>query len=467
MNILIINIALRKESAVKIIPVGLGYIVTAIKRAGYSFDILDIDAYRFSDNEVENYVKKKKYDVICMGCLVTGYATIQSLSKMIREHHPHSTIIAGNSVATSIPEMLLRKTEVNIAVMGEGDITIVDLLDAIEKDRPLEEVKGICYIDNGRFIHTSIRPYIKDISSLPSIDYSLWDMDIYLASSQHAFKFPTPVPKEEIRAMPLNTARGCIGKCSFCYHVFKDLPYRYRNPYSTLREIKELIENYSINHIVFWDELSFFSKKQITEFTQKIKEEGIHFYWTGICRADLFNNDEDIEIILQMKETGCLSMGYSLESADSSILKSMNKKITLEGFRKQSELFQKAKIATGTSLVLGFPQETPDTIRKTIDCCIETRMYPSVGYLLPQPGSKVYEYAKENGYIGDEEQYISSMGDRQDLKINMTKMSDQLFETEVKSALLRCNEALNIGLREEELIKTGHRHHIKKDKALK
>jgi len=109
---------------------------------------------------------------------------------------------------------------------------------------------------------------------------------------------------------------------------------------------------------------------------------------------------------------------------------------------------------TVTSLVLGYPQETPETIRKTFDCCIENRIYPSAGYLLPQPGSGMYDYAVENGFIEDEEEYLLKMGDRQDLRLNMTRMSDEDIEMEVLEGLKRCNEALNIGLDDDQLIKT-------------
>jgi anaerobic magnesium-protoporphyrin IX monomethyl ester cyclase len=128
MNILLINVSMRPESPLKLFPVGLGYIATAIKNAGYKFDLIDIDAHRYTDSQVEKMIQKEKYDVVCMGCIVTGYKIIKELSKVVKKHLPNSIIIAGNSVATSIPETLLRKTMVDIAVMGEGDITIVELL---------------------------------------------------------------------------------------------------------------------------------------------------------------------------------------------------------------------------------------------------------------------------------------------------------------------------------------------------
>lgn len=462
MNILVINISLRPASPLKLFPIGLGYITTAMKNAGFVFDLLDIDAHRHSDEEVEQFIRSKKYDVVCMGCIVTGYKIVKALAAVVKEHHPHATIIVGNSVATSIVDTLLTRTKVDIAVVGEGDETIVDLLKAISSSGSLENIPGICFMKNGQIMRTPPRPLIQDISSLPFIDFSLFDVDIYIESSKNAVSEPLAIPREEIRALPVNTARGCVANCSFCYHVFKSVPYRYRTPESIVAEIKHLINIYKLNYILMWDELTFFSKKQALAFVEKIIEEDLHFYWVGSCRATLFNDEEDLLIMDKMKKAGCVGMGYSLESAEPSILKAMNKHITVEQFSKQTQLFHRAGISTVTSLVFGYPQETPETIKKTFDCCIQNRIYPSAGYLLPQPGSAMYDYARQNGFIGDEEEYLLKMGDRQDLRLNMTKMTDNELETYVFEGLKRCNDELEVGLQYEELIKTMYYRSPKK-----
>lgn len=456
MNILVINIAMRPDSPKKLFPIGLGYITTAIKNAGFVFDLIDIDAHRYSEQEVEHLIQKKKYDAVCMGCMVTGYKKVKTLSSVIKEHHPNAVIIVGNSVATSIVDTLLTRTKVDIAVMGEGDETIVDLLTAINDSRPIEEVQGICFMKDGKVFRTQNRSLIKDVSSLPFIDFSIFDIDIYIENSQFSVPDPLPFPREKLRALPVNTARGCVSNCDFCYHVFKGNPYRYRSPESIVTEIKAMIDKYELNYIQFWDELTFFSKKHTGQFAQKILDEDVHFYWDANCRSNLFNSEDDLQIIEKLEKAGCLTLGYSLESADPEILMAMKKNTTVEQFSYQTRLIQKTGIVTLTSLVLGYPQETPETIKKTIDCCIENKVYPSSGYLLPQPGSHLYDYAVKNGFIKNEEEYLMKMGDRQDLRINMTKMTDEEFQSIVSSELKRCNETLNIGLSESELIKTQY-----------
>lgn len=465
MNILVINICLRPESPVKLFPVGLGYITTAMKNAGFDFDLLDIDAYRYTDEQVEQFIRGKKYDVICMGCVVTGYRIVKTLAALIKNYHPYSKIIVGNIVATSVFDTLLRRTKVDIAVIGEGEETIVELLQKLLESKPLEEVRGICFMKDGNMVCTPPRPMIKDISSLAFVNYSLFDLEIYIDGTSRRVNDPVPVPRDQIRALQVSIARGCIAKCTFCYHIFQDMPYRRRSPESIIVEIKSLIEKYSINIIMFLDDLALSSKKNTLEFVEKILNEKIRFYWMANCRPNLFDNEEDMLIIEKMKEAGCLGLCSGLESADSNILKQMKRRIPVNQFSKQIRLLQKAGLQTWTTVVFGYPQETPETIKKTFDVCIENNIYPSTGYLLPLPGSQMYDYAVSHGFIKDEESYLLRLGDRQDLRVNMTQMSDEEFVMHVVKGLQRCNEKLNLGLEKDKLIKTQYYRGTSQSKA--
>lgn len=452
MKTLVINVSMRPDSVVKLFPIGLGFITTAMDRAGIEFDLIDIDSKRYSDSEVASLIGKEEYDIVCMGCLVTGYKKVKKLCATIRDILPKTKIIVGNSVASSVTDMLLNNTETDIAVMYEGDETIIDLIDCIQNGGNLKEIHGIAMNDGDSIHLTDARPAIKNISALPNMNFEIFDIEDYIKHNNiHQSKH---IPLDSIRALPVNTARGCIAKCTFCYHVFKGERYRYRTPESIVSEIKELVEKYNINYVQFWDELTFFSKKQALALAEEIIASGVRVCWIAHCRANLFTKDEDVHIVQKLKEAGCCGLQYSLESSDPVILKEMNKKISVDHFSKQTKIIQSVGITTWTSLVLGYPQETPETISATMDCCIENKIYPSTGFLLPQPGSVMYQYALDHGHIVDEEEYVLSMGDRQDLTINMTSMSDYEFEEAVMLGLKKCNEALGIGLQEDELIKT-------------
>ena len=454
MKVLLINLCIRRDTHKKIYPVGLGYVASAINRAGLALEILDVDIHRYSDYESEAVLRKNDFDVVGFGCIVTGYKIVKNLCSMVKKINKRAVIIVGNTVAMSIPRLLLSKTEADIAVMGEGDETVVDLLNSLKNNKPLDKVRGIYFKNNGKIIATGQRAVISNLDSIPLPNWDLFDMDTYVAESKEFVSEPYPIAKEKIKAFPVNTARGCIYKCTFCYHVFREDKYRWRSAESITGEIKELKKRYGINYVNFWDELTFFSHKQAAALADMILSQDLQISWTAQCRADLFKN-ADIELARKLKKAGCVGLVYSLESANADILSAMNKRIAKEDFVAQKKVLDRAGIITWTSLVFGYPNETEETIKETMECCYENNIYPSIGYLLPQPGAPIYNDLLKNGLIRDEEEYLLTMGDRQDLRINLTNMPSERFEGLIKSYLEKIKQKLNLEI-SSDLIKTGH-----------
>ena len=462
MRVLMINIPLRPDSSRKHFPIGLSYVASSAKRAGYEVDILDLDAHARPTGEVADFISKGQYSVIGMGCIVTGYRHIKALSTLIKEVNPDTLIVAGNSVASSIPEILLSRTKVDIVVLGEGDETFPDLLEAISSGRDLSTVEGIAFRQDGRLFKTPDRPLITNIDSIPHPFWDMFDMECYIDNmSKNANEPLPPIDRAEIRAFNINTARGCPFRCSFCYHVFFGKKYRWRSPKSIIEEMRFLNSKYGTNLFSFHDELTFFSAEQANEFASALLDSALKVYYIADCRSGIFYKDEHVEVARKLKGSGCLSLSYSLESASPEILKWMNKKLTAEQFSRQREILKRAGLASLTSLVIGYPNETKETIEMTFQCCLDNGIYPSAGYLLPQPGTPMYDYAIEKGFITDEEEYLMAMGDRQDLRVNMTAMSDEELETLIGDGLKRINDALGIGLSSGQLLKTGHYRSVK------
>ena len=455
MKVLVINVCLRPYRQETLFPVGLGYVASAIKRAGFDLEILDIDLNRYSDEQVEKLLRVKKYDVVALGCLVTGYKIVKNLVETIKSIKD-VPVIVGNSVATSIPEILLSKTKADIAVIGEGEVTIVELLKVLDTGTPIEEVKGICFKQNGSIVATPQREIIQDVNAIPMIEWELFDMEQYIDKHRYSISEPYPLEIKSLRAMPVNTARGCIYKCGFCYHVFRGQRYRSRSPVSICNEIKYLKEKYGVNYIFFLDELTFYSRKQCSDLCDRILNENLQIFFIADCRGDLFK-EGDVELARKLKRAGCCVLGYSLESADPDILKSMNKKLSLEEFSTHTGVCQEAGLTVVTSLVIGYPEETEETIKKTFDVCYENNIYPSTGYLTPQPGTPVYEYAVKTGKIKNEEEYlINVIGDRQDFRINLTMITQERIEFLVKEQLKRISNKLRLGFSDTNLLITGH-----------
>jgi radical SAM superfamily enzyme YgiQ (UPF0313 family) len=469
MRILMINPSLRLGSSTKYFPVGIASIMTYLKSNGWEYDLLDIDIDDLSDVEVEKRIAETEFDVYMAGSIVTHYKWMKWLTKTIRKYHPDAKIVIGNSVAGSVPETFLRNSAADVAVIGEGEVTAHEVLTAFKERRALSTVEGIAFIDrDGQFVKTPARKALKKLDDFPIIDWADFNQEKYFAKSYAGAEGLVFADGILPRVMPVVSARGCAFKCTFCHYVFWNDPYRYRSPENLLTEIARNMEVYGANYINFWDDLSFASLNQAERLVDAIIASGLKFNWNAAVRTDLFGNPKHTEarrreVAEKFVEAGCLNLGFSLESGNQDILNMMNKHIDAEYFFEQIRILKEVGITCSTSVVFGYPIETERTIEETFDQCLRAGVYPSIGYLLPLPATGMYDYAKTHGFITDENAYLDSITERQDLCINMTSMSDEGVMQHIKDGAAKLNEMLELGLSGDRLIKTGgYRSHTKK-----
>ena len=145
----------------------------------------------------------------------------------------------------------------------------------------------------------------------------------------------------------------------------------------------------------------------------------------------------------------------------------MHKKVKSKYFKEQVEICREAGLVINTSLVIGYPQETPETIKETMTQCKKLKIYPSTGFLLPQPETGMFKHAVENGYIKDIDDYLIQITERQDFSLNMTKMSEEEIKKETIKWLENLNKAFGNLLAKERLIKTGGYDKISKHQNTK
>jgi anaerobic magnesium-protoporphyrin IX monomethyl ester cyclase len=446
-SILFINPCLRLNAKRKFPPVGLACILSAVQKANIKFDLIDMDVHNMSLEQLNELIQRKPYNIFALGCIVTALSLVKQISKLIREINPNAIIITGNSVATSIPELLLENTEADIAVLGEGDVTTVELLKQILNGNSLDSVKGIAYKKNGAIIKTQQRELIENLDSVGFPNWDLFELELY---NRDMVK-PATDDSEVSIVYPLNAARGCPFQCTFCYHVFKGQRYRKYSEDSVIEEIRRLHDKYKATFIYFWDELTFPNIKSVERMVEKMEELPFRIGWEGITRGDLFS-EKDIPLIIRMREAGCKSIAFSIENASPEILKAMNKKINIARIVEHCNALRKGGVTALTSIIFGYPQETLDSIKATLDLCGKCNIFPSVGFLQPLPGTPIYEWAVGNNYIQNELSYLLQAGDRQDFHVNLTKIPTKDFIEFVTVELNKLAEKM--GLKFENPLKT-------------
>lgn len=470
-KILFINPSLRLKSPTKFLPVGIASVMTYLDSHNIDFDFLDVDINELEDSQIEDYLDRNRYDIILSGSIVTHYKWMKWLTNTVKKYNRNSIVIIGNSVAGSIPKLFLENSSADVAILGEGEITCLELVKKIIEDAPWDKLEGLAYKKkNGEVVVNKNRRGLKKLDDFPMINWQAFETEKYFQKSYAAAK---AIDDQKVRVMPVVTARGCAFRCTFCHFVFWNDPYRYRSPENILAEIKRNIELYNCNYISFWDDLSFASLPQAERFADAILASGLKFNWSAAVRVDLFGNPKHdyqrrLEVARKFKLSGCQSLGFSLESANSEILIMMNKRIEGQYFLDQVDVLDKVGITSMISVVFGYPIETPDTIAETFNMCLEARIYPSIGYLLPLPATGMYDYAIKNGFITDQNKYLDSITERQDLCLNMTQMGDEEVKNFIAEGAGKLNEKLNIGLNSGKLLKTGgYNKHTSKKKIRK
>tara|TARA_Y100000741_G_scaffold360500_1_gene342837 strand:+ start:1685 stop:3187 length:1503 start_codon:yes stop_codon:yes gene_type:complete len=454
-KILFINPCLRPGGHTKLLPVGLGSVMTYFHERGYNFTLLDIDINEYDDEYVENYLKNNKFDFILFGTLVTHYKWIKWLVNTAKKYQPNSHVIVGNSVASSIPELFLQKTKADVVIIGEGEISAYETVRAIQYKKPLHDITGIAFRTPTGEIKVNDLRKAGNIEDFSMINWDFFDVERYLAKPS----IKADREKDVTRAMPVITARGCAFKCTFCHYVFWNDPYRNRKPKSVISEIKNLIDKYHVTHIDFWDDLSFASAYQVEKMCDEFLANNLKFKWMCSVRVDLFSranlsSEDALRVAEKMKKSGCYDVGFALESGNQEILEMMNKKIDVNAFIETVKIFKQVGITVNTSVVFGYPTESKQSIHETFDQCLRAGVYPSIGFLLPLPSTGMYDYAKQKGFITDEDRYLESITERQDICLNMTKMSNDEIMNEIKTGAKELNDMFDLGLNENTYIKT-------------
>ena len=443
-------------------PMGPAFVMSTAVRAGYKCDLLDGRVDAISEEDLELAVTKKTYDVIAIGELTHTYFIIKPLLKKLKELTPKSVIVVGNSIASAHPELLLFKTQADIAVHADGIETFVDLLSALGSgsEQNVKNVSGISYRECSKIVTTARRPPVQNMDSIQYPDWDLFNCEAYIRSAQH-YHNPAALPilidgemsKQSPRSFPINYTRGCPFRCTFCYeslyHEYQ--PLGSRSPDYLIREIQHLKEKFNLTFLWFWDELTFYSAKQAEPFVNAMLKADLGISWVASVRVG-FLKERDKDFADKLKKSGCVQLSYSLESGSPKIIEAMNKKIKIDDFYTTKNVLDDAGILSNTNLVLGYPEETQETLDETFGVCSKAEIFPSAGFLLPVPGTIMWNRAVDEGYIKDQEKFILSVRDRQNLLLNMTSMPDEVLVRHTVNHMRALRDQLNLDLPDENLI---------------
>ncbi len=373
-------------------PLGLATIASVLENAGHKVKIIDSPTLELGIKEWFSEIKSWSPDIVGISLLTPtapkGYRAIKFLKEEMGEDLP---IIVGGPHPTFLPEEAL-SNGADVVVRGEGEITTLELIEVIGKHglnpEKLSEVKGIAFKNReGEIVQTEQRPYIHDLDKIPWPARHLLPMDKYTL-------FGKP-----IRIAHIMASRGCPYGCMYCStSYFWGRRIRIRSAKNVADEVEHIYNKYGIKQFVFTDDEFTLVRKFVYGFLDEIKERGLDIRFACGSRVDHVNK----EMLKRLFDSGCTAIYFGIESGNQETLDRIHKRITLEQAERAIRWVKEVGgLATG-SFILGFPWETIDDMKRTVEFAIKIDPhYAQFTALTPYPGTPLFQYAKENGLIED------------------------------------------------------------------
>lgn len=410
---------------------GVSHIATVAKLAGWQVKIRDLRIGEAFEDACRDAAARG--GVVAMPTFIDSYPVNLKVLERVRQLNPEVTIIIGGALVSSLPEPLITGLRPDYTILGEGEATLLELLDHIEGGGTPAGAKGIAGLGlllDGEVHYTPKRKQLMDLDVLPIPDL---------------FLFPSVQKDRVIPELGITSSRGCYGRCSFCFLNMEKLSYK--SPERFEREVADLVTKHSIRYF-YINDLTFTSNLERTyRICDVLKKYGLT--WTCSTRVERIQP----ELLRYMHVCGCRDIWYGVESVDQTVLNLADKQTKVEEIEYAVAETVKAGIKVAANLIVGLPGESEASLAKMMDFCKKSEVIPiSIKYLTPFPGTKIYDMAVARGYITDHLAYLDSLAER---KVN--DPDDAIINlTDLPEATLRAAFAELLEIRRERLKEFDH-----------
>ena len=427
----ILLITYDNKSIIQWFPQGVAYIAATLLKYGHEVEIYEQDIHHYPESHLTQYLNDNYFDIVGLS-FIGGYYEYRkalAISDAINQSTQRPLYIIGGFGPSPAPHYFLKKTQADVLVKGEGEDTIIDLINHMIEKKEFKHVLGIAYRDGEETFINPPRPLIEDVDSIPMPAYHLFNMEHY-----RLLRMPNCDRTDFI--MPVLSGRGCTYTCNFCYRM--DKGFRGRSNEAIIEEIRYLKENHGITYIAFSDELLMSSIGRTMSLCEDLIKADLNIKWD--CNGRL--NYAKPKVLELMKKSGCVFINYGIEAYDDQILKNMDKVLTCKQIEVGIQNTLAAGISPGYNIIFGNIDETRETLMQGIDFLLkydDGAQMRTIRPVTPYPGSPLYELAIKEGKIKDIEDFYENKHTNSDLlTCNFTKLTDDEFY----EALMEANQIL-------------------------
>ncbi len=370
-------------------PLGTIYAASYLRENGYEVSLFDVCLLP-SPDLINETIRTNKPDFLVLFDDGFNYLTKMCLTNMREasfqmmknaKQQGIKTIVCSSDSTDHFEEYL--QNGADYVILGEGEITLLETIQSIEQGLPMEQVKGLVYMDNNKTVNTGRRPVLKNLDDLPQPAWDLVDIDDY-----------KKVWKANNNPFTLNlaTTRGCPYKCNWCAKPIYGNRYNTRSPERVVQEIAYIKEHFGVTNFWMCDDIFGLKPGWVQSFDEALKKQKLNISFKIQSRADLLLEEGNIDALVS---SGLKEVWIGAESGSQKILDAMDKGTTLEQIKESTTLLQSKGVRVAYFLQFGYLGETKEDVQATIAMLL-SHMPDDIGVSVsyPLPGTKFYDKVK-------------------------------------------------------------------------
>lgn len=376
-------------------PLGLAMLAAYAREQGFSVAIIDAEVNFWTPEQAVAEIEKYDPLLIGLSAFTTKMTAAGRTLELIRERMPGVMLCLGGHHGSAIPERTLREETVDFIIQGEGFFPTVELLKALRKGQKTFTIPGVWYKEGDRIVGNGRAKGVECLDDLPFAAWDLLPMEKYIAHHWQAWDYGLDKSGFSL----IYTSLGCPFRCDYCSVnvVYGERRTRYRSPRNVADELQLLVDRYGVKHVEIIDDTFTLNTKRTEAICDEIIARNLGDKLNMWCFAR--TDRVSAPLMYKMKKAGINWVFMGFESGDDMVLQGVNKGQTVDQIKQATRTVHQSGIHIGGNYVFGLPEDTPETMRQTLDLAKDLNTeYANFFLLMAYPGTNLRETALEKNY---------------------------------------------------------------------